>query len=108
MPFSIGCETSVSTSSADKPGASVWITTWVGENSGNTSKLALLIRYKPYTITAIAKAITTPARRMEKRTMDAIKEDFACKLFACVASLNRRFHLLFGNEILPTAIIARR
>jgi hypothetical protein len=38
--FSIGCDTSDSTSSGDSPAASVWITTWVGENSGNTSSRA--------------------------------------------------------------------
>ena len=37
---SIGPVTSASTSSGESPGASVWMTTWGGANSGKTSRLA--------------------------------------------------------------------
>ncbi len=40
IAFSIGCVTSTSTCSAVRPGASVWIPTWGGANSGKTSYLA--------------------------------------------------------------------
>ena len=40
MAFSIGCVTRISTCSAVSPGASVWMPTCGGANSGNTSYLA--------------------------------------------------------------------
>jgi len=44
---SIGWVTCNSTSSADRPGASAWITTWLGENSGKTSRFARVRMYTP-------------------------------------------------------------
>ena len=44
---SIGLETNVSTKSDEKPGDSVWMTTCVGENSGNTFNGLKRIWYIP-------------------------------------------------------------
>ena len=44
---STGRVTCASTAAACSPGASVWITTCAGANSGNTSRLAPVIRNRP-------------------------------------------------------------
>jgi len=64
--------TCVSTRSADRPGASVWITTCVGENSGNTSTRARCNVKMPYATSIRASATTTPGKRTENRTMAVI------------------------------------
>jgi len=45
--FSIGWVTSTSTCSAVRPGASAWMPTWGGANSGKTSYLACISEMAP-------------------------------------------------------------
>ena len=47
IAFSIGCVTRTSISSAARPGASVWIPTWGGANSGKTSYFAWVTERPP-------------------------------------------------------------
>src|SRR6056297_2932136 len=56
--LSMGTVTSCSTSSGEKPGASVWITTWVGANSGNTSRAMRLAANSASPVTTRAATIT--------------------------------------------------
>ena len=57
--FSSGTVTRLSTSSVERPGASVWISTSGGANSGNTSSGVLQPRAVPATISTTASATMT-------------------------------------------------
>src|ERR1700733_2122454 len=62
---SSGMERRLSTSSVDRPGASVWISTWGGANSGNTSRGAFSSVRMPNTISTADSTTTTRRRRRE-------------------------------------------
>ena len=70
MAVSSGRVTSVSTCSAERPGASAWTVTLGGTKSGKTSSLAWDARYAPYATSTAARTRTTLRYRSEKRTMD--------------------------------------
>ena len=67
---SIGRVTNFSTKSDENPGYSVWITTCVGENSGNTFNGLFLIWTIPYTTIMSASPIMTPAYFIENLIID--------------------------------------
>ncbi len=57
---SIGLVTSTSTCSGERPGASVWMDTCGGANSGKTSSREPATTPAPYTTSASASPTTTP------------------------------------------------
>src|SRR3954468_15362998 len=65
---SSGLVTSSSTCSGDSPGASVWMLTWGGANSGKTSSGARARVLAPTSTSAAARPSTTPRCRIEPRT----------------------------------------
>src|SRR5918999_3071766 len=69
---SIGTVTSCSTSSADRPSASVWISTYGGVNSGSVSTGALRSCATPTPITPTARATTSSLNRRLARTIEPI------------------------------------
>ena len=62
----------LSTSVVDKPGASVWISTKGGANSGNTSSGSSSAERMPTTIKTIATAMTRTRKRSEVETSHVI------------------------------------
>ena len=72
MAFSSGTVTRLSTSPVERPGASVWISTSGGANSGNTSSGVFCAARDPATIRTSASATTTKRRRSERSTSQRI------------------------------------
>ena len=72
MAFSSGTVTRLSTSPVERPGASVWISTSGGANSGNTSSGVFCAAREPATIRTSASATTTKRRRSERSTSHRI------------------------------------
>ncbi len=70
--FSSGTLMSASTSSVDSPGASVWISTRGGANSGNTSRGAFLAFSMPTTISTTDRASTSTRSRSDVATSQFI------------------------------------
>ncbi len=70
--FSIGTVTSASTSVVDRPGASVWISTSGGANSGNTSSGTSSAVCTPTTISTAAAASTSTRNRSDAETNQLI------------------------------------
>ena len=70
---SIGRVTSASTWSGVNPGASVWIETCAGTNSGNTSIGVRRARDAPSTRNASASVATTPRRRTDQATSHCMR-----------------------------------
>ena len=63
IAFSSGTVTRLSTSPVDRPGASVWISTSGGANSGKTSSGVFCAARDPATISTMASATTTSRSR---------------------------------------------
>ena len=63
--FSMGTVMKLSTSSVERPGASVWISTSGGANSGNTSKAARCVVLTPTKVSNNASTTTTTRSRSE-------------------------------------------
>ena len=70
--FSSGTEIIASTSSVESPGASVWISTSGGANSGKTSSGARCAARMPTTIRTIDRAITRTRSFSEVETIQFI------------------------------------
>ena len=72
IAFSSGTVTRLSTSPVERPGASVWISTSGGANSGNTSSGVFCAARDPATMRTSASATTTSRRRRERSTSQRI------------------------------------
>src|SRR5258708_9984910 len=66
--FSIGLVTSCSTCWAVRPGASVWISTVEGTNSGNTSSGARRVAHSPAISAIRVRVAMVPAKRTQRLT----------------------------------------